>query len=229
MRKKILFICGSMNQTTQMHQIARELPEYEHYFTPYYGDRLLQLARRLGMAEFSVMGEKLTRRCLDYLRQYDLQVDQGGVRGGYDLAVTCSDLVMPRNIRGTRTVLVQEGMTDPETIFYHLVKHIRVLPRWLASTAATGLSHQYDRFCVASAGYRDLFIKRGVRPEKIVVTGIPNFDNCARYLNNSLPDRGYVLVCTSDARETFKFDNRRRFIRRAVAIADGRPLIFRLH
>lgn len=28
-RKRILFICGSLNQTTQMHQIARELAQRE--------------------------------------------------------------------------------------------------------------------------------------------------------------------------------------------------------
>ena len=31
------------------------------------------------------------------------------------------------------------------------------------------------KFCVASEGYRDLFISKGVKPEKIYVTGIPNF------------------------------------------------------
>ena len=31
MRKKILLICGSINQTTQMHQITDELPEYDRF------------------------------------------------------------------------------------------------------------------------------------------------------------------------------------------------------
>jgi hypothetical protein len=64
-----------------------------------------------------------------------------------------------------------------------------------------------------------------------VVTGIPNFDNCARYRDNALADRGYVLVCTSDARETMKPDNRKKFIGRAVQIAaaKGLPLVFKLH
>jgi hypothetical protein len=30
MRKRIFFICGSMNQTTQMHQISKHLSDYEH-------------------------------------------------------------------------------------------------------------------------------------------------------------------------------------------------------
>src|SRR5262249_30896868 len=83
--------------------------------------------------------------------------------------------------------------------------------------------------CVASPGYRDLFARKGADPERIVVTGIPNFDDCQRYRQNDFPDRDYVLVCTSDTRETMKFDNRARFIRRCVKIAAGRPMIFKLH
>src|SRR5205085_7378489 len=78
-------------------------------------------------------------------------------------------------------------------------------------------------------GYRDLFARRGADRAKMAVTGIPNFDNCARYRDNAIVDRGYVLCCTSDARETLKPDNRKRFIRRAVEIANGRPLVFKLH
>jgi len=104
-----------------------------------------------------------------------------------------------------------------------------MLPRWLASTAASGLSDKYDRFCVASYGYKDLFIRRGVRPHKIVVTGIPNFDSCRKFLENEFPHRGFVLVCTSDTRETFKRDDRPRLIQKALSIAAGRQLVFKLH
>jgi hypothetical protein len=38
-----------------------------------------------------------------------------------------------------------------------------------------------------------------------------------------------VLVCTSDARETLKLDDRAAFLRRAIAIAAGRKLVFKLH
>ncbi|MEZ4516557.1 MAG: hypothetical protein R3C44_06865 [Chloroflexota bacterium] len=65
--------------------------------------------------------------------------------------------------------------------------------------------------------------------EKLVVTGIPNFDNCASYLDNDFPYHNFVLVATSDARETYKFDNRKKFIQQAIEIADGRQLIFKLH
>jgi hypothetical protein len=126
-------------------------------------------------------------------------------------------------------VVVQEGILDPEGAALDLVQRFPFLPRWLAGTAATGLSGRYDRFCVASAGYKEHFVSRGARAERIAVTGIPNFDDCERFRDNDFPFRGYVLVCTSDARETLKRDDRRAFIQRMVALAAGRPIIFKLH
>src|SRR5262249_24092696 len=84
-------------------------------------------------------------------------------------------------------------------------------------------------FCVASPGARDLFRAKGVRSEKMVVTGIPNFDNVAAYVNNEFPHQDFVLICTSNARETFKYHDRMRFLSDAVAIAAGRPVSFKLH
>jgi hypothetical protein len=82
---------------------------------------------------------------------------------------------------------------------------------------------------VASEGYKGFFVRKGADPAKLIVTGIPNFDNCKRYLDNNFPYRNYVLVCTSDIRETYKYENRKKFIRRSLRIADGRQLIFKLH
>jgi len=218
-----------MNQTTQMHQIAHELSEHEHAFTPYYCDGLLDWLHRAGFGQATVAGGKLVRRCLDYLEREELPVDHGGKDGPYDLVLTCSDLVVPRNTRGRRLVLVQEGILDPEGWEFRLWRRLPFLPRWIASTATTGLSLAYDRFCVASEGYRDHFVSRGVPADRITVTGMPNFDDCRRYLRNDFPHRGYVLVCTSDTRETLKRDDRPVFLRRCVEIAAGRPLIFKLH
>jgi hypothetical protein len=228
-RKKILFICGSLNQTTQMHQIAGQLPEHDHAYTPFYGHGALELLRRARCLEFTVLGFKLRRRCLDYLAAQGLPLDLHGRAGGYDLVVTCSDLVVPRNIRKTPVVLVQEGILDPAGIPFLLCRKLKVLPLWLAGTATTGLSGRYQRFCVASEGYRDLFVANGAPAERLAVTGIPNFDDCRRYERNAFPHRHFVLVCTSDARETFKRDDRRDFINRCLEIAAGRKLIFKLH
>ena len=229
MKKKILFICGSKNQTTQMHQIAQHLmSDYDCWFTPYYATGYVEIMRKLKLTEMSILGKKAVKQCFKYMKEHSLQCDAKGKKNDYAAVLTCADLVVPHNIRNKKIILVQEGMTDPENLAYYMAK-FRLLPRWAASTATMGLSNLYDKFCVASEGYKELFISKGVKEEKIVVTGIPNFDNCKKYYNNVFPHKDFVLVCTSDARETFKYENRKKIIRNAVKIADGRQLLFKLH
>lgn len=226
--RKILFICGSLNQTTMIHKIARYFPGEECYFTPYYSDGFIKYFTKTSLLDFSILGGQFRKRTLDYLKKQNLKVDFEGAGNNYDLVYTCSDLIIPRNILDKKVILVQEGMTDPENFMYYLVKNLK-LPRWLASTSVTGLSDSYSKFCVASEGYRKLFIRKGVNPAKIEVTGIPNFDNCAEFLQNDFPYKNYILVATSDARETYKYENRKKFIEYAKSIANGRQLIFKLH
>jgi hypothetical protein len=217
-----------MNQTTMMAKVAEHLKDHDLWFTPAYTDGWLQMLEKNGMLEFTVAGLRHQSNTIDFLSGKGLQVDLGGQRHEYDLVITAGDMVVPRNIRHKRIVLVQEGMTDPENFAYFLVKYLG-LPRYLASTSTFGLSDAYVRMCVASEGYRDHFINKGIREEKLVVTGIPNFDNCAQYLDIPFEHEDYVLVATSDSRETFKYENRKKFINRAQEIADGRQLIFKLH
>ncbi len=229
MKKKILFIGGSLNQTRMTHAVAQCLEEdYDCYFTPYYCDGLFKLMARAGSLDFTVVGGEPRRQTEAYFAENNLKVDYAGKQHDYDLVVTSSDLLIQKNIRHKKIVLIQEGMTDPENLAYYLVRRFG-LPRYVASTATTGLSDAYRYFCVASKGYRDLFIKKGLKPQKIIVTGIPNFDNVKTLLNNDFPYKNFVLVATSDARETFKFDNRKKFIRQTLAVAQGRQLIFKLH
>ena len=218
-----------MNQTTQMHQIAGWLTDYDQYFSPFFSDGILGKASDIGLLEFTIMGSKRSLRTLEYLRSHDLKLDIGGYLHAYDLVLTCTDLIVPKHIRSRKIVLVQEGMTEPETVLYHLARNFQWVPRWIAGTSTTGLSDSYEKFCVASEGYRDLFIRKGVNPEKIVVTSIPNFDNCEQYLHNDFPYHDYVLVCTSDNRETFIYENRAKNIRKYVEMAEGGQLIFKLH
>ncbi len=227
--KKLLFIGGSVNQTSMMHKISQHLDDrYKCFFTPFYSDGFLQLLTRSGFLDFTVLGGKFKKDTLDYLHRNNLEFDERGKNGDYDLVLIGSDLIIPKNIRNKPIVLVQEGMTDKENGFYHLVKWFH-LPRWLAGTATMGLSDAYKKFCVASDGYRELFIRKGVKAEKIVVTGIPNFDNAAEHTHNDFPYKNYVLAITSDMRETFKYDNRKKFIKNILKIAAGRRVIFKLH
>ncbi len=226
--RKILFICGSLNQTTMMHKISSHFPSDHCYFTPFYSLGFLKQAGKTGILDFTILGGQFKQRTFDYLKKHNLKIDFEGAANNYDLVYTCSDLVVPKNIRNKKVILVQEGMTDPENFLFHIVKYLK-LPRWMASTSVTGLSNAFDKFCVASEGYRDLFINKGVDPDKIEVTGIPNFDNCREFLNNNFPYKGYVLVATSDTRETYKYENRKKFIEKAKKIADGKQMIFKLH
>ncbi len=229
-KPRVLFICGSINQTTQLHAVVRSLPEIDGFFTPFYAERYVTVMRELGLLESTIGGHKLRNRCLRYLEKHGLAIDVDGARGGYDLIVTGTDVVMPYNVNGAPVVVVQEGILDPKSLAWPLVQRFpNLVPRWLVGTAASGLSGKYDKFCVASRGYRDLFVSRGADPARVVATGIPNFDDCAAYLKNDFPHRDYVLVCTSDARETLKWHNRKRFIERARNIAGKRKLIFKLH
>lgn len=225
---KILFICGSLNQTTMMHEISKHLDGFDCYFTPFYCDGLLELLRRRSLLDFTILGGRFKEQTLNYLYDNKLRIDYKGAYNKYDLVFTCSDLIVQRNIKNSKLILVQEGMTDPESLAYYLVKYLK-LPRYIASTSTQGLSDLYDKFCVASEGYKDFFINKGIKEEKIAVTGIPNFDNAQKYLSNNFPYTNYVLAATSDARETFKYENRKVFILKTLKIANGRKVIFKLH
>lgn len=228
MRRTILFICGSLNQTTMMHKIARHIDEHDCFFTPFFADGLLRMCSEQGWLDFTILGGRHRQNTEAYLAKERLPVDIGGRSRDYDLIVTGTDVLTQKILRDKRVILVQEGMTEPEGLAYHLVRGLG-LPRYLANTATTGLSNAYDLFCVASPGYRDLFIRKGVDAEKIHVTGIPNFDHVEAYLENDFPQRGYVLAATSPTRETFQRDDRPKFIKWVRQIAAGRQIIFKLH
>jgi hypothetical protein len=228
MAANILLIGGSLNQTTMMHQISLHLVGDHCYFSPFYADGFLDMMSKTGLLNFTILGGRHRRDTLNYLLKYKLPIDYRGRSRTYDLVITGTDLVIQRNIRGNRLILIQEGITEPEGWSYQMVKRFG-LPRYLANTATTGLSHAYDVFCTASPGYRDLFIRKGIKAEKIAVTGIPNFDHVQAYLENDFPYRGYVLAATSPLRESFKHDDRVSFIKRVQKFAAGRQLIFKLH
>lgn len=227
-KRKVLFIGGSLNQTTMMHKISIHFEEYECFFTPFYTFGNIDLLAQKGLLNFTILAGRFKEHTCNYLKENGLNIDYKGLNNNYDLVFTCQDIIIPENIRNKKIMLVQEGMTDPENLLYYLVKSLK-LPRWAAGTSVTGLSDAYELFFVASEGYRDLFIKKGVDPTKIKVTGIPNFDNCKEYIVNDFPYKDFVLVATSDRRETLNYENRKKFILKSLKIANGRQLIFKLH
>ncbi len=213
-----------------MHQIAEQLSDADCWFTPYYSDSLaINAAIRWGWLDHTILGNRFRRLALDYLHKHGLSVDEGGKQHHYDLVVTCSDLLVQDQLRHTRSVWVQEGMTDPVTSITQLVKALR-LPRYLSvGTSLNGSSNLCDVYCVASRGYQDFFQTMGTDRDKLIVTGIPNFDNLGRHRQNDFPYHDYVMVATSDIRETFRHEDRPAYIREVVAQAQGRRIIFKLH
>jgi hypothetical protein len=211
-----------------MREVSRHLEgRVECFFAPFYADGLLgRFVGRRGNPK-SLMAWTNTVSAFQAIRDWGLPED-AFVERDYDLAVMGTDLAIPRQLRRRPILLLQEGMIDPETWAFALVRK-KVVPRWWASTAAIGLSDAYERFCVASEGFRDRFADKGVSRDKMVVTGLPSFDDMESYRHNDFPLRGYVLAATSDTRETLKLDNRRKFIRRVLDIAAGRPVVFKLH
>jgi hypothetical protein len=231
-RKKILFIVGSPNQTSQMHQVAAQLPDYDCFFSQLYSKNpLIRQAVRRGMLDNTIMGGEFRRKSDAYLQRHGLHNDyaRSVYDNQYDMAVLCSDLYVPADLRRLRTLWVQEGMTDPITVWGKWARRLRLPAYWAMNTAFNGSNNSCDVYCAASDGYKQQFIRLGTDPARIFVTGIPNYDHAAVHLNNSFPHRGYVLVATSDIRETFRKDDRPAFIRKCVGVAAGRQLIFKLH
>ena len=236
-RKKVLFLIGSPNQTTQMHQIAQLLDdEFEPYFSQLYYDGWQRPFYKFlvwsGGLDRTIVTGKIKAKADKYLSEHGLRNDFEArvFDNRYDLIVCCSDVVVPWPLmKQTKTVFVQEGMTDPLNGWARLVKRLTRYPILAIGTALNGMNNCCDIYCVASEGYQQHFERVGVDANKLIVTGIPNFDNIERVRRNDFPHCGYVLVATSDLRETFTPENRPVFIRECVRIAAGRPLAFKLH
>jgi hypothetical protein len=227
---RVLFECGSPNQTGQMLQIAAALPGVEAWFTPYYSDWAHHLVvLKSGLFEPAINGHKRRGICADELNRRGLRIDLGAEQNEYDLWVCPNDAILPAALSSVPCVLVQEGIMEQPNWRTWVWRKTRLMPRGIATTAIFGLTQKYEKFCVASEGYRKQFLAEGISPEKLVVTGIPNFDDFARFKDNDFPHRGYVLVCTSDGRETMMKVDRPALLRRSVELAAGRQLIFKLH
>lgn len=233
-KKKILFIIGSPNQTTQMYQIYLNLKdEFDCYFTQFFvGDWLMYTAWKLRTLEHSIVSGHFKEMGDKFVREHNLQYDYAGAALGnkYDLIFMCTDMAYPKICRETKTIFVQEGMTDPLSGWAKFIKKLKLPPYMALKTSLNGSSNRSDIYCVASEGYKNFFSAMGTDAERIAVTGIPNYDNAAEFVNNDFPYKDYVLVCTSDIREQkFYSEDRLSFIKKCVEIAAGRQLIFKLH
>lgn len=215
-----------------MHQISQHLDsEYDCWFSQVFTDSpiLKTLIDHTSLAEGTVLTGQFRAKSENYLKTYGLQVDYGAVKNRYDLVVYCSDMIIAKKFRNTKTIWVQEGMIDKRRLMTGIVKATGLPPYFTGDTSLNGSTNVCDIYCAASEGYKQHFAKSGTDESKLIVTGIPNYDNHFQHILNDFPFRDYVMVATSDMRETYKYENRPAFIRQAVKIAAGRRLLFKLH
>lgn len=234
-KKNILCIVGSLNQTTQLHDIARFLDtEYNIYYSQLFGDGLAyKFVAESGFFDNTVLGKNssFTLKSKQYIKEKGLSYDYRGQSKDieYDMAILSTDLVVPRSFLKKKTVWVQEGMIDPLTSLARMVKKLN-LPTFLpGNTSLNGTSNKADIYFAASKGYKQYFNSLGTDSNKILTTGVPNFDNIAEMNKLKFEYSDYVLVATSDIRDLGGNEDRVHFIKECVKIADGKQLIFKLH
>ena len=137
-----------------MHKISKHLADnYDITFSSFYGDAIVNLGISLGILRTSIFDGQFRARTEQYIHNNGLPFDYRGQKQKYDFAVTCNDLVVPKNIQGKPIVLVQEGMTDPPNLLYKICRATGLPLFFSACTAAFGKSDLYTKFCVASEGY----------------------------------------------------------------------------
>lgn len=214
-----------------MHQIANELPEFDCWFSQLFTDNatLNYFLAKTPLFNGTVLSRKFRLKSERYLQQNALQIDFSAKKNQYDLVVYCTDMIVPKRMRQHKTIWVQEGMIDRYTLWSKIVRTLRLPSTMCGNTSLNGAANICDVYCAASEGYKQQFADKGTALNKIVVTGMPNYDNQQQHLNNDFVHRNYVMVATTDMRETFRVENRVAFIKKAVKIAAGRPLLFKLH
>lgn len=216
-----------------MYQIYLQLRgEFDCYFTQFFpSDWIMHLSLKLRTVEGTIASGKFREMGEQFVRDNNLQYDYAGESLGhkYDLIFMCTDMSHPKICKETKTIFIQEGMTDPVSTWAKMIKKLKLPPYMALKTSLNGSSNRADIYCVASDGYRDYFSAMGTDIEKIAVTGIPNYDNAQEFVDNDFPHKDYVLVCTSDIREQKFSEDRIGFIEKCVEIANGKPLFFKLH
>jgi len=228
MKKNILFIGSTVDQIKVMHTISDHLnPVHNCFFTPFYLDNVvskLGLSRQL---ENIVFGKNYREDIFDYIQNNDLKLDECGESNHYDLVVTFSTLIIPKNIRNSRIVLLQDLMNEPRNFMAYFTKWFK-FSSYLNKPSSINLFERYDVVCVASPGYRKRFIRNGADPDKIALTGIPEFTTFPDTLPDDVLQRGVVHLVTLPLWGSLEKEYRKDLQMNLNWIADGRPIYFKL-
>src|SRR5690349_7394743 len=136
-RKKLLFIIGSPNQASQMHQIASQLPDYDCFFSQLYSKHpIVKAIVRTGFLDTTILAGEFRRKGDAYLEKHGLRNDYARsiYYNNYDLVVLCSDLLVTKELRKMKAIWVQEGMTDPVTNWGRFTRGLGLPSYWAANT-----------------------------------------------------------------------------------------------
>src|SRR5437764_888906 len=108
MRRKILFITGSMNRTSQMYQISRHLADFDCWFSQLFPDTglLKTLVKYTNLADGTIIANHFRTKSEKYLQQQGVQIDYEGNKHKYELVVFCTDMIVPKKFRQTKTIWV---------------------------------------------------------------------------------------------------------------------------
>jgi hypothetical protein len=96
---KILFIGGSLNQTSMMHKISRHLRGHACYFSPYYADGFIHYLTRVGLLKNTILGGRHYRDTTEYLQDKNLTSTYGVFDVGWQYFFTAMSVLN----RGLRT------------------------------------------------------------------------------------------------------------------------------
>ncbi|MGA3013233.1 MAG: hypothetical protein ABSD71_04260 [Bacteroidales bacterium] len=95
MKKKILFIGGSLNQTTMMHKISEYFADCDCYFSSFYSTGVIGFLVQKGFLDFTIMGGKFRQQTENYFKSNHLKTDYQAKENNYDLIFTCQDFIWP--------------------------------------------------------------------------------------------------------------------------------------
>lgn len=234
-KKNILCFVGSRNQTSQLHEISKYLEDdYNIYYTQIFGSGFFyKFLAEAGIFDNTVFGRNssFTLASQEYIRNHNLKYDYRGLSKGikYDMALVSTDLILPKTFKGIKTIWVQEGMIDPLSKSSIWVKKMNLPAFSTGDTSLNGTTNKADIYCSMSNGYKNYFSKYGTDKDKILTTGVPNFDNIKSHNQSKYPESNFVLLASSDIRELGGNDDRIYLLQKTRDIANGKKVIIKPH
>ncbi len=136
--RRVLFIGGSLNQTTILHKIALCLPEMQCSFTPFFAEGFHSILCKTGLLDHTIMCGAHRQATIQYIQDHNLLLDEGGRNGPFDLILTCTDLIVQPSLKGiSNHIGARRKSLKQKALHINWWKTLG-LPRLLAKTQLPG-------------------------------------------------------------------------------------------